>query len=149
MSRMVGYTQREGSAVLIPDGLRRLPKAGDWRVKVTPRSRTEDMRRLALANGWTEAERLGQTAKVIADHGGHDSYIVKSKKVTRVRVKGQSPTMNNALMSGRVDGDYVRTMDESALWSERSVRERIREAVSAGIIAPEDAPAWARRSILS
>lgn len=128
-----------GTVVLLPDPGRRKPGYGHWRVRATPRSRSEDMRRLAKANGWSDGETEVRIAKLVADRGG-DMYVPRTKKVREVRGIRTATLTGCPVNSGRVDGDYLRDSVTPML----SLRAKVRAAVAAGLIALEDAPAWAR-----
>lgn len=136
-----GYSlaPHDGTVILVPDPLRTLPKVGHWRVNATPRSRTTDMRRLAKANGWSAAETDARIAALIADRGS-DVYVPRTKKVREVRGLRTATLTGCPLNSGRVDGDYLRDSVTPML----SLRAKVRAAVAAGLIAPEDAPSWAQ-----
>ena len=129
----------DGVVVLVPDSLASQPKAGHWRVQATPRSRTEDMTRLAKANGWSPDELRARVDALIALKGS-DVYVPRTKKVRQVRGIRSATLTGCPFNSGRVDGDYLTDTVTRTL----SLRTKVREAVAAGLIDPEDAPAWAQ-----
>lgn len=131
--------RNDGVVVLLPDPLASQPKAGHWRVQATPRSRTEDMTRLAKANGWSPSERDARIAALIAVKGS-DVYVPRTKKVRQVRGLRTATLTGCPLNSGKVEGDYLTDTVTRTL----SLRQKVREAVAAGLIAAEDAPQWAR-----
>lgn len=149
----VGYTQRhwpDGSSVLVPDSLRRNPKAGGKRIQATPRTRTADMAKLAKAQGWTPAQAAEKTAELIAKKASTqigsgpalgDVYVPKTKAARTIKpAKGGGRLPVNPFMAERTcDGDYVRDDMARENYTKMSLRERVREAVAAGFMSAEDA----------
>lgn len=133
----------DGTVMWQPDPLRSLPRAGHWRVQATPRKRSVDMRRLAKANGWSEEETQRRIAELIS-RTGSDFYVPRTKKVRQVRGVQVARIYDCPVNSGRVAGDYLREDYARKDMRTLSLRDKVRAAVAAGLIAEEDAPRWAK-----
>lgn len=66
--------------------------------------------------------------------------ITPGARIKMPAIKRHGSPLDNPLLSGRVEGNYLVAKPEK----NRGLRDAVRLAVAAGLIDPADAPSWAQ-----